>query len=292
MGMLSAFLGSLIRGVPIHLLDVWDPAVVLKLMTTEHVALTGGATYFFTSVMDHPDFTSDHLRYMTHAGLGGSPVPVPFARRLDALGIKAMRCYGSTEHPTITGCTFDEDVEKRLTTDGHPLPGVELRVDETGQIYSRGPDLFLGYTDENLSAEAFDDEGWYRTGDIGTVDDDGYLTITDRISDIIIRGGENISAQEVEDLLLEIPDVLEVAVVAEPHERLGERAVAIVRTVSEVQGPTMDDIRQHLESAGLAKQKWPESVRCVTAFPRTPSGKIQKFQLRKQLREGRLEYLA
>lgn len=289
MGMLSALLGSLIRGVPIHLLDVWDPAVVLELMTTEQVGLTGGATYFFTSVLDHPDFTSDHLRYMTHAGLGGSPVPVPFARRLDALGIKAMRCYGSTEHPTVTGSTFDDDVEKRLTTDGCPLPGVELRVDDTGQIYTRGPDLFLGYTDSRLSAEVFDGEGWYRTGDIGTVDPDGYLTITDRISDIIIRGGENISAQEVEDLLLAMAEVLEVAVVAEPDERLGERAVAIMRTAIGVPGPSLEEVRQHLASAGLAKQKWPESIRTVTGFPRTPSGKIQKFQLRKQLREGRLD---
>ncbi|GAC1396959.1 MAG: AMP-binding protein [Mycobacterium sp.] len=289
MGMLSAFLGSLIRGVPVHLLDVWDPAVVLTLMTNEHVGLTGGATYFFTSVIDHPDFTPDHLRYLPNAGLGGSPVPVPVARRLAQLGVEVMRCYGSTEHPTVTGCAFDEDAEKRLTTDGHPLPGVELRVDDTGQIYTRGPDLFVGYTDHMLNAEVFDDEGWYRTGDVGTVDQDGFLTITDRISDIIIRGGENISAQEVEDVLLGMPGIAEVAVVAQPHDRLGERAVAVVRTLDGDRGPALEAVRQHMASAGLAKQKWPESVRTVASYPRTPSGKIQKFKLRTQLREGALD---
>lgn len=288
MGMLNAFLGSIIRGVPIHLLDVWDPAVVLELMTHEHVGLGGGAPYFFTSVIDHPDFTAEHLRHMPYAGLGGAPVPTSFAQRLTDLGVEVMRSYGSTEHPTVTGCSFDENREKRLSTDGHPLPGVEIRVDETGQIFTRGPDLFLGYTDPSLTDEVFDDEGWYRTGDVGTLDQDGFLTITDRISDVIIRGGENISAQEVEDLLLGMPEISEVAVVAEPHERLGERAVAVVTTFVEGRGPTLEDVQKHLASAGLAKPKWPESIWTVTTFPRTPSGKIQKFKLRARLREGLL----
>lgn len=287
MGMLSAFLGSLVRGVPINLLDVWDPAEVLRLMLSENVGLTGGAPYFFTSLLEHPDFTSAHLALMPAAGLGGSPVPMAFTRRLAALGVDVMRCYGSSEHPTITGCTFDEDEEKRLTTDGHPLPGVEIRLDERGEIFSRGPDLFLGYTDSSLTAEVFDDDGWYRTGDVGVLDE-GFLTITDRISDMIIRGGENISAQEVEELLLGLPKVAEVAVVAEPDDRFGERAVAVMRVLGDERGPCLEDVRGHLARAGLARQKWPESIRTVTDFPRTASGKIQKFKLRAQLREGAL----
>ncbi len=143
--------------------------------------------------------------------------------------MKVFRSYGSTEHPSITGCLLDEPEAKRLATDGRALPGVEFRLDEEGQIISRGPDCFVGYTDPELTASVFDDDGWYRTGDVGVVDDEGYLTITDRISDIIIRGGENISAAEIEELLMGLDEVAEVCVVAEPDQRLGEHAAAVLR---------------------------------------------------------------
>ena len=162
----------------------------------------GGATYFLTSLLDHPDFTAEHLALMPFAGLGGSPVPAAVTRRATDLGIKVFRSYGSTEHPSITGCCIDDPEVKRLTTDGRALPGVEIRLDEDGQILSRGPDCFVGYTDPALTERCSTSDGWYRTGDVGVIDDDGYLTITDRISDIIIRGGENISAAEIEELLM------------------------------------------------------------------------------------------
>lgn len=289
-GMLSALLGSLIRQVPINLVDEWKPAHVLQLMSQENIGITGGSPYFITSLLEHPDFREEHLVTMPCAGLGGSPVLVPFAQRLERLGIRVMRSYGSTEHPTITGCRFDEPVEKRMLTDGHPLDGVEIKVDDCGNIASRGPDLFAGYTDADLTSAAFDAEGWYRTGDVGRIDLDGFLTITDRTSDIIIRGGENISAQEVEELILAIDGVFEVAVVAEADERFGERAVAVVRTESASGLEDLDVVRAHLAAAGLAKQKWPESIRLVSDFPRTPSGKIQKFVLREQLRQGVLAH--
>jgi acyl-CoA synthetase len=286
-GMLTSLVGSLVRAAPINLLDAWNATRVLDLMIDEGLALTGGAPYFFTSLLEHPDFTADHLARMPFAGLGGTSVPLAFTRRLTDLGIDVMRCYGSTEHPTITGCTFDEDVLKRITTDGHPLAGVEVRVDAEGQIFSRGPDLFLGYTDPDLTASVFDDDGWYRTGDVGELDDDGFLTITDRISDVIIRGGENISALEVEEELLGLDDVVEVAVVAAPDVRMGERAVAVVRVRDGHRVPTPDDVRAHLAASDLAKQKWPESILAVDEFPRTPSGKIQKYKLRAMLRDDR-----
>lgn len=285
-GMLSAFLGSLINHRPINLVDVWDPALVLRLMLDEGLGMGGGATYFLTSLLDHPDFTDEHLKQMPYAGLGGSPVPAAITERVTKLGVKVFRSYGSTEHPSITGCSIDEPVDKRNHTDGRPLPGVEMRLDEEGQILCRGPELFLGYTDPDLTAKVFDDDGWYHTGDIGVLDDDGYLLITDRISDVIIRGGENISAQEVEELLLGLADVAEVAVVAEPDPRLGERAAAFIRALPGAETPSLDAVRAHLEAAGLARQKWPESIHPIEDFPRTPSGKVQKFVLRDRLKNA------
>jgi acyl-CoA synthetase len=288
-GMLNAFLVPLLRQRSVNLIDVWDPAEVLRMMLAEGIGMGGGATYFLTSLLDHPDFTDEHLALMPFAGLGGSSVPVAVTERATRLGITVFRSYGSTEHPSITGCTVDDPEVKRLTTDGDPMPGVEIRLDETGEIHSRGPDCFLGYTDAALTASVFDADGWYRTGDVGVLDADGYLTITDRVSDVIIRGGENISAQEVEELMMGLDAVAEVAVVAAPDERLGERAAAVVR-LREPGGstPSLDDVRAHLGAVGLAKQKWPESVHVVADMPRTPSGKVQKFRLRQQLRDGRL----
>jgi acyl-CoA synthetase (AMP-forming)/AMP-acid ligase II len=288
-GMLNALLLPLLRDQPIHILDVWDPGEVLRIMRDEDIGLGGGAAFFITSVLDHPDFTPDHLAKMPIAGLGGSTIPLAITERLTSYGIKVYRSYGSTEHPSITGCSVHDPERKRLTTDGVALPGVEMRLDEDGEISSRGPDLFLGYTDPELTASVFDADGWYRTGDVGVLDDDGYLTITDRVSDIIIRGGENISAQELEEQLIRLPSVAEVAVVSEPDDRLGERAAAIVRMLPGTAAPTLEDVRAHLAEVGLAKQKWPESIHAVVDLPRTPSGKVQKFKLRQQLRDGALE---
>jgi acyl-CoA synthetase len=285
-GMLNAFVIPLLRDRPVNLVDVWDPGEVLRLMVAEGLGMGGGATYFLTSLLDHPDFTEEHLALMPFAGLGGSTVPSAVTERAARLGIAVFRSYGSTEHPSITGAHIDEPEPKRLHTDGHPLPGVEIRLDEHGEISSRGPDCFVGYTDPALTESVFDADGWYRTGDVGVLDADGYLTITDRVSDIIIRGGENISAQEVEELLIELDGVAEVSVVAAPDERLGEHAAAFIRILDGAGAPTLDDVRAHLAGAGLSKQKWPESLYPVADLPRTPSGKVQKYRLRQSLRDG------
>jgi acyl-CoA synthetase (AMP-forming)/AMP-acid ligase II len=285
-GMVNAFLVPLLRHRPVNMVDVWDPGEVLRMMSEEQLSVAGGATYFLVSLLDHPDFTDEHLKLMPFAGLGGSPVPVAVMERAARLGIQAFRSYGSTEHPSITGSLIDEPEVKRHTTDGHALPGVEIRLADTGEILSRGPDCCVGYTDPALTAAAFDDDGWYHTGDVGVLDENGYLTITDRLSDVIIRGGENISAQEVEELLMRLQGVAEVAVVAAPDERFGEHAGAVFRLQAGTAQPTLDDVRRHLGAAGLARQKWPESLYEVSDFPRTASGKIQKFLLRGQIRDG------
>ncbi len=288
MGMLGAFLSSLHRTHGVHLVDVWDPTQVLRLMLAESIGVPGGSPYFLTSLLDHPDFTDEHLALIPFFGMGGATVPVAVTERATGLGITVFRSYGSTEHPSVTGSMPDAPLEKRLQTDGQPMVGAEVRLDGDAQIHTRGPELCLGYTDAALTAEVFDNEGWYATGDVGVFDDDGYLTITDRISDVIIRGGENISAQEVEELLMGLDGVAEVAVVAAPDARLGEHAAAVMRLRDGQSPPTLEAMRAHLAAAGMAKQKWPESIYKVDELPRTPSGKVQKFRLRQQLRDGEL----
>jgi acyl-CoA synthetase (AMP-forming)/AMP-acid ligase II len=231
---------------------------------------------------------------MPAIGLGGSPIPAAVAERAGRLGIGVVRAYGSTEQPSVTGAQYDEPAAKRHYTDGHPLDGVELRllgedgrpvpVGQPGEITSRGPDRFAGYVDAGLTAAVLDAAGWYASGDIGVLDGDGWLTITDRKKDIIIRGGENVSAAEVEELLMRLPGVAEVAVVAAPDARLGEHACALFRMRAGAPVPELTAVRGHLATAGLAKPKWPEEIVGVADFPRTPSGKIRKVALREELR--------
>jgi acyl-CoA synthetase (AMP-forming)/AMP-acid ligase II len=295
-GMLGALICPVLEGDAVHLIDTWDPGVVLAAMVEDKVSAATGATFFLTSLLDHPDFGPEHLELMRQVSMGGAPVPRAVAERTSALGMSMIRMYGSTEHPSTTGSTHSADPsDKGMYTDGRPLPGVEIRlVDESGgdvevgqpgEILSRGPDCVEGYTDPALTAAAFVDGSWYATGDVGVVDEDGYLTITDRKKDIIIRGGENVSAAEVEELLLRLPGVAEAAVVAAPDARLGEHGCAFVRLLPDADaGLTLDAVRSHLAAAGLARQKWPEELRVATDFPRTASGKVQKFVLREKLR--------
>jgi acyl-CoA synthetase (AMP-forming)/AMP-acid ligase II len=282
-GMINAFLIPIIEARPVNLADEWNPGQVLALILSDGVTLGGGTPYYVTSLLEHPDFTAAHMQGMRYAGLGGSAVPAAITTRLSGLGITVFRSYGSTEHPSITWARHTAPEAKRLFTDGDVAQGVEIRLGEDGEIFSRGPELCLGYTDPDLTAKAFDADGWYRTGDIGVIDEDGYLTITDRKSDIIIRGGENISAAEVEEALLAMPGIAEAAVVAAPDPRLGERPAAVVRRHAGAPMPTLDDVRAHLQAVGLARQKWPEYLREVAEFPRTPSGKVQKYVLRRTI---------
>jgi acyl-CoA synthetase (AMP-forming)/AMP-acid ligase II len=295
-GMLGGLLCPLVGGKAIYMIDGWDPPTVLAAMVEEDISAGSGSTYFFTSLLDCPGFGPEHAELMRFTGLGGSPIPDAVADRADELGISLVRAYGSTEHPSITGSEHEAPREKRLHTDGRPMDGVEIRtvdedgndvgIGEPGEILSRGPDRFAGYTDPALTAEAIEEGGWLHTGDVGIIDADGYLTITDRLKDIIIRGGENVSAAEVEQLLAHMKGVAEVAVVAAPDERFGEHGCAFFRMQPGMDAPDLEAVRAHLSEAGLARQKWPEELRVVDELPRTPSGKIQKFVLRQQLRAG------
>ena len=294
-GMLTGLLLPVYRGQAVHLIDVWDPGRILDAMVAADLTAGSGATYFLVSLLDAPGFGPEHLEHMRWVGLGGSSVPEAVADRAIALGISVARSYGSTEHPSTTGSPHDLPQDRRKRTDGRPLPGVELRVVDPaghdlppgtpGEVLSRGPDLFAGYTDPSLTADAIDDDGWYHTGDVGVLDAEGWLTITDRIKDVIIRGGENISPAEVEGVLLTMPAVAEAVVVAAPDPRLGEHGCAFVRLADPTAPPpSLDDVRAHLDAAGLARQKWPEELRVVADLPRTPSGKVKKHDLRERLR--------
>lgn len=293
-GMLGGLLLPLERARDIHITDAWNPAAVLDAMLEAKISAGSGATVFLTSLLDHPDFTPAHAALMPWIGLGGAPVPTAVVERAEALGVSVTRSYGSTEHPSTTGSGPSAPAERRKRTDGCALAGVEVRIvdedgrdlpaGEPGEILSRGPDLCAGYADASLTAGAFDGDGWYASGDIGVLDEDGFLSITDRKKDIIIRGGVNVSAAEVEELLVRMDGVAEVAVIAAPDERLGEHGCAYLRLRPESAPPDLARMRVHLEAAGLARPKWPEELHVVEEFPRTPSGKIKKFVLRAQRR--------
>ena len=276
-GMLAALLIPVWRRDPIQLIDVWDPARVLATMLEEGITSGNGATYFLISLLDHPDFTDAHRRLMPYIGLGGSAVPAAVGERCARAGDLDGAELRVTEHPSITGMHHDAPSDKKLHTDGKALPGVELElrdddgrvvdVGTPGEIWSKGPDCFVGYTDPALTGAAFDADGWFATGDIGVLDVDGYLTIVDRKKDIIIRGGENVSALEVEEQLLRIPGVAEAAVVAAPDVRLGEHGCAFVRMQPGTAAPSLEVLRDHLDPVGLARQKWPEEIRGIDEFP-------------------------
>ncbi len=295
MGMIGGFLYPLYRGKSIHWTDVWEPTHVLGAMRAGDLVFNWGPPYFVTSLLDSPEFRSEDLLHLQHVGLGGAPIPLALAERLEGLGICLVRAYGSTEQLTLSTTPFDAPAAKRLRSDGLPAPAAEVRLldDEgrevdpgtPGEITSRSPRNFAGYTRPELTAAAFDAEGFFRSGDIAVADADGTLTIVDRKQDIIIRGGENISAAEVEDLVLRLPEVLEVAVVAAPDPRLGERVCAVLRLREGADGIELGRVQAHLQRAGLGKKKWPEELRLVSEFPRTPSGKIRKRDLRDALRQ-------
>lgn len=291
-GMLAGFCLPAIRGKSIHLTDGWDPAFILAAMREADLTTGGGTPFFLNSLFDHPDIRPDDIAKVEMVGFGAAAIPWSFAEKCEAAGIRNFRLYGSTEHPTVTMSSFDDPPAKRHRTDGRPMEGVEVRlvdadgrdvpVGEPGELWSRGPDLCAGYTDPALNKEHFTADGWFRSGDVAVKDEDGFYTITDRIKDIIIRNGLKIGAVEVEDALLAMPGMAECAVIALPDDRTGERAHAVIRIEEGALAPTIDTVKDHLRALGLAKQKWPESLECVIDFPRTPLGKIKKFELRQR----------
>jgi acyl-CoA synthetase (AMP-forming)/AMP-acid ligase II len=207
-----------------------------------------------------------------------------------------------TEAPILTSSHFEDSDDKLASTEGLPLPGVELRVvtasgttataGEIGELQVKAPQLTVGYVDSNFDLGAFDD-GWFRTGDLGVIDAEGYVTITGRLKDVIIRNGENVSAKETEDLLFTHPRVADVAVVGIPDERTGERVCAVVTTAAGVEPLDYGEMVSFLQELGLRTQAIPERLEHTGALPRNPAGKVTKQVLRDRLTQpGQIQHLA
>jgi len=205
-------------------------------------------------------------------------------------GVGIVSGYGLTEFPIATMAHVTDSDEELANTEGSPGPGVTLKlvtldgrvagVDDEGEIRTRGRQMFRGYVDSSLDEAAFDEDGWFRTGDLGKVNAHGNVVITGRLKDVIIRKGENISAKEVEDLLFTHPKVADAAVIGVPDPKLGERCVAVIAPADPDDVPTLPELFEFLKVAGLMVQKIPEQLEIVDALPRNPSGKVLKHELR------------
>jgi len=290
-GIVHALLVPAVFGTASVLMERWNAGEALALIAAERVTYMVGAPTFLRELAQHPAAT----RALRLFSCGGADVDPTLVREAAArLGCVAKRVYGSTEFPTVTTTGPDDPPERRIDSEGRPIGANEIRlVDEDGEpvatgsegeILARGPECFLGYGDAALDAEAFTPDGWFRTGDLGTLDTAGYLRITGRRKDIIIRKGENISAREVEDLIAAHPAVAEVAVVGLPDAAAGEIVCAVVRARPSTRPPSLAELAAHLTALGLSRRKLPERLEVVEDLPRTASGKILKRALRDRLR--------
>lgn len=298
-GHIASILGLLqlyFAGSESVLMDVWDPAAAALLIERFGVTRSSGTPFHVNSLLDAAARDARNISSLNEYMVGAAAVSPKIVERCDRLGITTYRAYGSSEHPTITSGSIDDSPEQRARTDGTLNTGCQIQivddegnplpVGEPGEILSQGPDQFLGYHREDYNEAAFYPGGWFRTGDIGCLDENGFLTITDRKKDIIIRGGENIASKEVEGYLVEHYNIVEAAVVAAPDERLGEKVCAFL-LLAEGGEISKEDIKAHFLSLQVAKQKIPERIEIVEELPRTPTGKVKKFELRDRLWEER-----
>ena len=290
---LAALFGPALHGYETILLDTFDAAACAELIERHRVTAMAGTPFMISAVLDAATANRNDISSLRHGVTGGAGVPPALIERADELGWRVGRCYGSTEQPSVTGSQSSEPLYKRAYTDGRVLGQNEMRIislagdplppGEEGEVACAGPEQFIAYTDPELNREAFTADGWFRTGDVGRIDAQGYLTITDRLKDIVIRGGENISSQEVENIVLGHPAVAEAAIVGMPDPRYGERVCAFVVLRD---GATLDleALRGHFAASGFARHKTPESLRIVPELPRTAAGKVKKAELRAALR--------
>ena len=294
-GGIGWLMAALFTGCRLLTTEAFDPGTTPGFLAANHVTLAGSGTPFHMAYLAAQrakggDSIFPHIR--SYPG-GGAPKPPQLHHDLkrEVGGVGIVSGYGLTEAPIVVMATTHDPDEKLAGTEGRPTPGVDLIVvgldgrragpGAEGEIRLKGPQVIRGYLDPSLDADAFDEDGYFRSGDLGIVDADGYVTITGRLKDVIIRHGENISAKEVEDLLYSHPAVADVAVIGLPDPKTGERACAVV-SLNEGQSLPFDGMVAYLKEQGLRVQAIPEQLEVVELVPRNPAGKILKHNLREQ----------
>jgi acyl-CoA synthetase (AMP-forming)/AMP-acid ligase II len=281
-------------GTQTLLMERWDAKVAVELIDSRGVAMMIGATPFLQELLTEAVAKNSRLKSLRIFACGGASIPPDLIRRANGWfeNAKVFRVYGSTEAPLVTlGFLQDGQIDLAAETDGEFVDYQVKVADEAhrivpqgedGEICVRGPCLFSRYTNDQVTRDSFDSDGFFLTGDIGHVTQDHAIVITDRKKDLIIRGGEKLSAREVEEALLTHPLISDVAAVRMPHARLGETIClyAVLQPGARVE---LKDIHGHMASLGFAKQKFPERLEICEALPRTPSGKIRKDELRTRI---------
>jgi len=293
-GLLNAVLLPGAVPMPAHLMARWDPEQALRTIETQRITFMIGPPTFFVALMGAPDFAPARVKSLRLVSSGGAGVTPAFvAEASERLGARVKRTYGSTEAPTVTTSTADDSPSRARETDGRAVGAARLRISDpatgraqpagtVGELWLRGPELFVGYADAAQTAAAVS-RGWFRTGDLATVDDEGWLTVVGRIKDIIIRGGENIAAAEVEAALEAHPDVVQAVVVGFPDAQLGERVCAFVVTRRAFD---LDECRSWFERSGIARYKTPERVVQLEELPLLSAGKADRAALRDRAAAG------
>jgi acyl-CoA synthetase (AMP-forming)/AMP-acid ligase II len=276
---------ALVGGARLVLLDSWDPGSTPERAAAHRPTILGSAQPFFRAFLDAQRRHGDERLFpaLRIFAAGGAPTPPELIHELvevfDVPGV--VNSWGLTEFPVATSATPADPPRVLAETVGRASPGVSIR-EVDGELRLKGAQCFLGYVDPAGDAAAFDAEGWFRTGDLGEIDREGNVRITGRLKDVIIRNAENISALELEDVLLRHPGVADVAVVGVPDKRTGERVCAVVVPEPE-HTITLAVLAEHCDGEGLARQKWPEQLQLVDVVPRNAMGKILKQQLRDRL---------
>ena len=293
-GFLHGVTAPFLIGARSVLLDIFTPDACLALLEQQRCTCMLGATPFVYDLLNLLEKQPADLSALRFFLCGGTTIPKKVARECQQRGIKLLSVYGSTESSPHAVVNLDDPLPRFMHTDGYAAAGVEIKVVDDarktlppgceGEEASRGPNVFMGYFDEpELTARALDEEGWYYSGDLCCMDEAGYIKITGRKKDIIVRGGENISSREVEDILLQHPKIHDACVVAMPDERLGERSCAYVVLKAPHHSLSLEEVVAFFSRKRVAKYKYPEHIVVIEKLPRTASGKIQKFLLRKDI---------
>ncbi|EFA4038019.1 medium-chain fatty-acid--CoA ligase [Escherichia coli O120:H10] len=293
-GFLHGVTAPFLIGARSVLLDIFTPDACLALLEQQRCTCMLGATPFVYDLLNVLEKQPADLSALRFFLCGGTTIPKKVARECQQRGIKLLSVYGSTESSPHAVVNLDDPLSRFMHTDGYAAAGVEIKVVDDarktlppgceGEEASRGPNVFMGYFDEpELTARALDEEGWYYSGDLCRMDEAGYIKITGRKKDIIVRGGENISSREVEDILLQRPKIHDACVVAMSDERLGERSCAYVVLKAPHHSLSLEEVVAFFSRKRVAKYKYPEHIVVIEKLPRTTSGKIQKFLLRKDI---------